>query len=297
MMIDIGHPTHRLLPGAETSVVHCPSRTGGDRRRRVVHTAGCARTATGEDQRSPSRAAREAVVSRRSTIATALIVLGVVAVAVFGTVAAERAKGRLTPVASARVPGRVGVHLGAGEWDVLGLSGTERSIGGGGFSLHETQSGAPVVTAAHVLVTDPHGSEVAVVDRAGDESTETYTSGGRIYLRVASFSVSAPGTYTVSVTGVPASRVVVTAPVLSGLTVVAPWAGGAFLGLVCGAGGVIVLLVGAGRRRQPAAAGEPVPPGWFPDPSGRYQLRWWDGSAYTEHVSSGGVTGTDPPPR
>ena len=36
--------------------------------------------------------------------------------------------------------------------------------------------------------------------------------------------------------------------------------------------------------------------GWHPDPSGRWQLRWWDGSAWTDHVASGGRHGRDPAP-
>ena len=27
-----------------------------------------------------------------------------------------------------------------------------------------------------------------------------------------------------------------------------------------------------------------APPGWHPDPAGRYRLRWWDGAAWTEHT-------------
>ena len=34
--------------------------------------------------------------------------------------------------------------------------------------------------------------------------------------------------------------------------------------------------------------------GWHPDPSGRYQLRYSDGTRWTEHVSTEGTTGTDP---
>lgn len=34
---------------------------------------------------------------------------------------------------------------------------------------------------------------------------------------------------------------------------------------------------------------------WLPDPSGRHQLRWWNGTAWTEHVSDDGDTSTDPP--
>ena len=34
---------------------------------------------------------------------------------------------------------------------------------------------------------------------------------------------------------------------------------------------------------------------WHPDPFGRHELRYWDGSEWTEHVSDGGVAATDPP--
>ena len=53
---------------------------------------------------------------------------------------------------------------------------------------------------------------------------------------------------------------------------------------------------------QPAAEPEPapaaestVPAGWYADPSGRYELRYWDGAAWTEHVSRAGQQYTDPP--
>lgn len=34
---------------------------------------------------------------------------------------------------------------------------------------------------------------------------------------------------------------------------------------------------------------------WQPDPFGRHELRYWDGAAWTAHVSDGGVTGSDEP--
>ncbi|MBA2496982.1 MAG: DUF2510 domain-containing protein [Acidimicrobiia bacterium] len=37
----------------------------------------------------------------------------------------------------------------------------------------------------------------------------------------------------------------------------------------------------------------PAPPGWFPDPSGRHQFRWWDGAAFSDQVADGGVVGAD----
>lgn len=38
-----------------------------------------------------------------------------------------------------------------------------------------------------------------------------------------------------------------------------------------------------------------TPSGWYHDPSGRFELRYWDGSGWTEHVARGGQQFTDPP--
>lgn len=46
---------------------------------------------------------------------------------------------------------------------------------------------------------------------------------------------------------------------------------------------------------EPAAAESAVPAGWYADPSGRFELRYWDGAAWTEHVSRAGQQETDPP--
>jgi hypothetical protein len=45
-----------------------------------------------------------------------------------------------------------------------------------------------------------------------------------------------------------------------------------------------------GARPSPAVQ----PAGWFPDPSGRCDQRYWDGQRWTEHVLRGDVQGTDP---
>jgi uncharacterized protein YxjI len=37
------------------------------------------------------------------------------------------------------------------------------------------------------------------------------------------------------------------------------------------------------------------PPGWYPDPFGRHETRWWDGASWTEHVASHGRQAVDPP--
>ena len=35
-------------------------------------------------------------------------------------------------------------------------------------------------------------------------------------------------------------------------------------------------------------------PGWYPDPTGRYEARYWDGLKWTGHISHYGATGNDP---
>lgn len=44
-----------------------------------------------------------------------------------------------------------------------------------------------------------------------------------------------------------------------------------------------------------APAAPAVPSGWYADPAGRFELRYWDGSAWTEHVSRAGQQFTDAP--
>lgn len=48
---------------------------------------------------------------------------------------------------------------------------------------------------------------------------------------------------------------------------------------------------------KPAGPLVPPPPGtlkgWLPDPTGRHELRWWTGTAYTANVSDGGRTSLD----
>jgi hypothetical protein len=56
---------------------------------------------------------------------------------------------------------------------------------------------------------------------------------------------------------------------------------------------------GSSQQATPAttqAAGTPqVPAGWYADPARRFELRYWDGGAWTEHVSRNGQQYTDPP--
>ena len=44
------------------------------------------------------------------------------------------------------------------------------------------------------------------------------------------------------------------------------------------------------------AGGYKIPPGWFPDPTGRFDQRYWSGTTWTEHVTKDGVPSSDAPP-
>lgn len=48
----------------------------------------------------------------------------------------------------------------------------------------------------------------------------------------------------------------------------------------------------AGVGPPPAPPGAPTaavaPPAWHPDPSGRFEYRWWTGTEWTSHVATGG---------
>jgi hypothetical protein len=86
---------------------------------------------------------------------------------------------------------------------------------------------------------------------------------------------------------------------------------GLVLGLLLGVIGLIVIAClstkpGYGSvpfAQAPPGYGSPVPyqpaapatwsAQWMPDPSGSHQLRWWDGSAWTEHVSDNGVASVE----
>ena len=48
------------------------------------------------------------------------------------------------------------------------------------------------------------------------------------------------------------------------------------------------------QQYQPPAQ-QATPAGWYPDPFGRHELRYFDGGSWTEHVSSHGRAGIDPP--
>lgn len=53
---------------------------------------------------------------------------------------------------------------------------------------------------------------------------------------------------------------------------------------------------GPDPKGRPSAAGSPsqTPAGWYQDPTGRHQLRYWDSQRWTQHVSDDGLQSIDP---
>lgn len=58
---------------------------------------------------------------------------------------------------------------------------------------------------------------------------------------------------------------------------------------------VISIVNRSGSQQAAVVSARPaVPAGWFADPSGRHELRYWDGGIWTAHVSDHGAQSQDP---
>ena len=82
----------------------------------------------------------------------------------------------------------------------------------------------------------------------------------------------------------------VTAPVAAPAAAPAAPAAAAAVAAVAAVAAAPVVAAVTAPAAQPA-----VPANWYADPAGRFELRYWDGSQWTEHVSRGGQQFTDPP--
>jgi hypothetical protein len=82
----------------------------------------------------------------------------------------------------------------------------------------------------------------------------------------------------------------------TGSTGASSWTGGDSGGGAWSGSGTDASSWGGSAQQPPPTPPTPsVPAGWYADPAGRFELRYWDGNAWTEHVSRGGQQYTDPP--
>lgn len=56
----------------------------------------------------------------------------------------------------------------------------------------------------------------------------------------------------------------------------------------------LLIVVVLRTRGQGAPATPTAAPAWYPDPTQRHELRWFDGAVWTANVSDRGVTAVDP---
>ena len=61
-----------------------------------------------------------------------------------------------------------------------------------------------------------------------------------------------------------------------------------------GTAGLLVILSGLAMRTAHEAAPVEVPAAWYPDPTKRHDLRYWDGVAWSPHIATTGRAFTDP---
>ncbi|HYN36914.1 MAG TPA: DUF2510 domain-containing protein [Actinomycetota bacterium] len=66
-----------------------------------------------------------------------------------------------------------------------------------------------------------------------------------------------------------------------------------FARMFCTANPLVAAIKGGGGQSATAPGAQSSPPGWYQDPTGRHERRFWDGSNWSENVSDRGVTGVD----
>jgi Protein of unknown function (DUF2510) len=180
----------------------------------------------------------------------------------------------------------------------------------GGYTLYFEGPGASDATRTVQSLTVslvPAGGGTPVSIRRYDTSA-TYDLAGHSGRAVGAFRIDRPGSFLLRVQGEPGaapSNVAVgtsIAPVI--VRALVPTIPGAIVLFLVGVAVVVVVAIRRNQARRTAAgpavpagppAYGPIPPGWFADPSGRHELRYWDGRAWTASVSDRGTQTHDPP--
>jgi Protein of unknown function (DUF2510) len=177
-------------------------------------------------------------------------------------------------------------------------------LGAGDATLGDADRTAPIPAFSMSLTPVGGGEEVPIRPYT---STSIYIMAGHSGRAIGTFRIEEPGRFLLQTSGEPqAVRANVAVGQGTGgeiartLVLMVPGV------LVLFSGGVVLAVVVAVRRgrarRQLSApatqAGawgqETRPAGWFADPGGRHEFRYWDGQQWTQHVSDRGTQAVDP---
>ena len=170
------------------------------------------------------------------------------------------------------VPGTTTVHLEDGRW-----------------ILYEHVQGSATIGVQDVTVVDPTGTELGIREVTG---TQTITRGSTRFVGAVEFTAPRSGDYEITVRGESGD-----AMLARGLTDsfgrAALWFLAGFGFLVLLVLGIVFTVMGPPRPASAAIGYAPYPqigpqvgpqPGWYADPYGGSDLRWWDGIRWTDQV-------------
>jgi hypothetical protein len=176
------------------------------------------------------------------------------------------------------VPSTTTVHLDTGRWIIYEHLGSTQSE-------DPTFDGPTTIGVTDVDVTDPSGMQLAIDDVSG---TQTLTSNSEFFVGVVEFHAPRTDDYTITVRG-ERGDVLVARPLTDRFGRAALWFLVGFAAFVLLVVGIVFTALPPPRPRPSPAwlgpyspAGPPA--GWYADPSGGVDLRWWDGARWTDQV-------------